>query len=351
MKTHELDTPALLVDLNNMESNLARMASFLRQTPAKLRPHFKNHRIVSLAKRQLEAGAIGMTCARLSQAEVLIQNGIRSVLIANEIVGEAPIKRFLELSQQADLIAPVDNETVVADMARLAGNRKTQASVLVDLDVGLKRCGVPTMEAALRLARVVAEKGLRLRGVMAYEGHLQPIAPGPEKERAVRSAMQFLIDAKNLMQREGLPAEIASCGGTGTYSFMAPFPGVTEIQAGSYLLMDTWYKDFAPEFKLTLSLLVTVISKTPGQRIVVDAGVKALSGERGLPSVKELSGLRLKALHAEHGVIEIMDSAVPVEVGDKIELWVHYHDGTINLHKRAYGIRSGQVEEVFTIEG
>ena len=181
MKTHELDTPALLVDLNNMESNLARMASFLRQTPAKLRPHFKNHRIVSLAKRQLEAGAIGMTCARLSQAEVLIQNGIRSVLIANEIVGEAPIKRFLELSQQADLIAPVDNETVVADMARLAGNRKTQASVLVDLDVGLKRCGVPTMEAALRLARVVAEKGLRLRGVMAYEGHLQPIAPGPEK--------------------------------------------------------------------------------------------------------------------------------------------------------------------------
>jgi D-serine deaminase-like pyridoxal phosphate-dependent protein len=351
MKTHELDTPALLVDLNNMESNLARMAGFLRQTPAKLRPHFKNHRIVSLAKRQLEAGAIGMTCARLSQAEVLIQNGIRSVLIANEIVGEAPIKRFLELSQQADLIAPVDNEAVVADMARLARDKKTQASVLVDLDVGLKRCGVPTMEAALRLARVVTEKGLRLRGVMAYEGHLQPIIPGPEKERAVRSAMQFLTDAKNLMQREGLPAEIASCGGTGTYSFMAPFPGVTEIQAGSYLLMDTWYKDFAPEFKLTLSLLVTVISKTPGQRIVVDAGVKALSGERGLPSVKELSGLRLKALHAEHGVIEIMDSSVPVEVGDKIELWVHYHDGTINLHKRAYGIRSGQVEEVFTIEG
>lgn len=351
MKTHELDTPALLVDLNNMESNLARMASFLRQTPAKLRPHFKNHRIVPLAKRQLEAGAIGMTCARLSQAELLVQHGIRSVLIANEIVGEAQIKRFLELSQQADVIVPVDNEAVVADMARLARDKKTQASVLVDLDVGLKRCGVPSMEAALRLARVVAEKGLRLRGVMAYEGHLQPIVPGPEKERTVKSAMQFLTDAKNLMKREGLPAEIASCGGTGTYSFMAPFPGVTEIQAGSYLLMDTWYKDFAPEFALTLSLLVTVISKTPGERIVVDGGIKALSGERGIPSMKGLTGLRLKALHAEHGVIEIMDSAVPVEVGDKIELWVHYHDGTINLHRRAYGIRGGQVEEVFTIEG
>jgi D-serine deaminase-like pyridoxal phosphate-dependent protein len=115
--------------------------------------------------------------------------------------------------------------------------------------------------------------------------------------------------------------------------------------------MDTWYKDFAPEFALTLSLLVTVISKTPGERIVVDGGIKALSGERGIPSMKGLTGLRLKALHAEHGVIEIMDSAVPVEVGDKIELWVHYHDGTINLHRRAYGIRGGQVEEVFTIEG
>src|SRR5262245_43723684 len=123
MKTHELDTPALLVDLNNMEGNLARMASFISQTPAKLRPHFKNHRVVPLAKRQLEAGAIGMTCARLSQAELLVQHGIRSVLIANEIVGEAQIKRFLELSQQADVIVPVDNEAVVADMARLARDK------------------------------------------------------------------------------------------------------------------------------------------------------------------------------------------------------------------------------------
>jgi D-serine deaminase-like pyridoxal phosphate-dependent protein len=185
---------------------------------------------------------------------------------------------------------------------------------------------------------------------MGYEGHLQPIVPGAEKERIVRSSMQLLIDAKRRIEGEGLPASIASCGGTGTYSMMASFPGVTEIQAGSYLLMDAWYKTYAPEFQLALSLLVTVISKTPGERIIVDAGVKALSGERGLPLVKGISGLRLKALHAEHGVIEIQDPSVSVEVGDKIELWVHYHDGTINLHRRAYGIRKGVLEEVFKIE-
>jgi D-serine deaminase-like pyridoxal phosphate-dependent protein len=162
--------------------------------------------------------------------------------------------------------------------------------------------------------------------------------------------MQLLIDSKKRIEAAGLRAEIVSCGGTGTYSIMGRFTGVTEIQAGSYLLMDRWYQDFAPEFKPSLSLLVTVISKTPGERIIVDAGVKVLSGERGLPEVKGIPGLRLKALHAEHGVIAIEEPSVAVEIGDKIELGVHYHDGTINLHRRAFGIRNEAVEEVFKIE-
>ena len=350
MNTNELDTPALLLDLDCMESNLKQMAGFLSHSPAKLRPHFKNHRILALAQRQIEAGAIGMTCARLRQAELLVDYGIKDILIANEIAGEAKIKQFVELSRRADVIVAVDNEKVVADMARVSRNHNTPVNVLVDIDVGLKRCGVATTEAALRLAQIVMENGLKLRGIMGYEGHLQPIVPGAEKERTVRSSMQLLIDAKNRIESAGIRAPIASCGGTGTYSIMASFPGVTEIQAGSYLLMDAWYKAYAPEFKLALSLLVTVISKTPGERIIVDAGVKALSGERGMPLVKAIHGLRLKALHAEHGVVEIQDPSVSVEVGDKIELWVHYHDGTINLHRRAFGVRNGTVEEVFKIE-
>ena len=141
-----------------------------------------------------------------------------------------------------------------------------------------------------------------------------------------------------------------SCGGTGDYAISAAHPGVTENQAGSYLLMDSWYAPYAPDFRQSLSVLATVISKTPGERIVVDAGVKAISGERGLPSVKGGAGLRLKALHAEHAPIEILDSSLPVEIGDKIEIAVQYHDGTIQLHSRMYGIRDGEVEKIFAIE-
>ena len=162
--------------------------------------------------------------------------------------------------------------------------------------------------------------------------------------------MQALADTRLQIEAIGLPVDIVSCGGTGDYSIAGVFPGVTENQAGSYVLMDTWYAPFAPDFKPSLSVLATVISITPGERIVVDAGVKALSGERGLPSVKGQPGLKLKALHAEHAPIEILNDSVNVEVGDKIEISVHYHDGTIQLHRRMYGIRDGKVERELTIE-
>jgi D-serine deaminase-like pyridoxal phosphate-dependent protein len=347
----DIETPALLVDLDVMERNLETMARFFCNRPAKLRPHFKNHRVLELATRQLEHGAIGITCARLWQAERLVDHGIRDILIANEIAGEVPIARFVELSREAPVLVAVDNRKVVADMARLARDRKAEVNILVDVDLGLKRCGLPPGEPAAGLAKAVVESGLRFRGLMGYEGHLQPLLPGPEKERVVTEAMQRLTLTKNLVESYGIPVKIVSCGGTGDYSIAGAYSGVTENQAGSYLLMDTWYSPFAPDFKVALSVLATVISKTSGERLVVDAGCKALSGERGLPSVKGIAALRLKALHAEHAPVEIQqDQGVQIEVGDKIEIAVQYHDGTINLHKKIYGIRNSAVERVFTIE-
>jgi D-serine deaminase-like pyridoxal phosphate-dependent protein len=345
-----LDTPALLVDLSAMERNLAAMERFFRDRPAKLRPHFKNHRVLALADRQMAAGAVGLTCARLWQAEALVSHGIKRVLVANEIAGANMIRRFVELSHAAPVMVAVDNPRVVDDMAFLAGDARGLLNVVVDIDLGLSRCGVPSVDAALELARHVVSKGLKLRGVMGYEGHLQPLPPGPAKERSVTAAMQTLGEARKRLEDAGLPAEIISCGGTGDFAVAGAFPGITEIQAGSYLLMDTWYAPAAPQFELTLSVLATVLSKTEGHRLVVDAGVKALSGERGLPSVKGQAGMRVKALHAEHALIEIPEGAVPVAVGDTLELWVQYHDGTINLHDRMFGVRNGCVEEVFTIE-
>ena len=345
-----IETPALLVDLDAMEHNLATMARFFQDRSAKLRPHFKNHRVLELAACQMQHGAIGITCAGLWQAERLANFGIRSILIANEVAGEAAVRRFVELSGEVPVLVAVDNAKVAGEMACLARNRKTDVHVLVDVDLGLKRCGVAPGESARGLARTVVERGLKFSGLMGYEGHLQPLPPGPEKEKAVSEALRSLIQTKNLIEADGIPVEIVSCGGTGDYSIAGRYPGVTENQAGSYLLMDTWYAPYAPDFKVALSVLVTVISKTAGQRIVVDGGVKAISGERGLPSVKGIGALKVSALHAEHAPIEILDPSVDVDVGDQIEIAVRYHDGTINLHDRMYGTRNGQVAQVFTIE-
>lgn len=344
-----LPTPALLVDLPAMERNLATIEAFFRSRQAKLRPHFKNHRVLALADRQLAGGAIGITCARLWQAEALVQHGIASVLVANEIAGDAMIRRFVELSHAAPVIVAVDNPRTVDDMARIAGDARGLLNVVVDVDVGLRRCGVPPGDAPLELARRVVSKGLKLRGVMGYEGHLQPLLPGPDKECAVRAAMKILVDARICLESTGIPVEIVTCGGTGDFAIAGSYPGVTEIQAGSYLLMGTCYASAAPQFEVALTVLSTVISKTPGDRLVVDAGAKAISGERGLPSVKGQPRMRVRALHAEHAPIEIHGD-VEAEVGDQLELFVHYQDGTMNLHNRMFGVRNGKVEELFKIE-
>jgi len=349
-KLAQLETPALLVDMAAMERNLAAMAGFFRTRTAKLRPHFKNHRVLALADRQMEVGAIGLTCARLWQAERLVRHGIKSVLVANEIAGESMMREFVELSHAAPVIVAVDSARMVDELARVAGQARGMLNVVVDIDLGLNRCGVPPGEAPLELARHVLSRGLKLRGLMGYEGHLQPLPPGPAKQRSVAAALEMLVDARKRLEGSGIPVEIVSCGGTGDFTVAGDFPGITEVQAGSYLLMDTWYAPAAPQFEVTLTVLATVLSKSPGKRLVLDAGVKAISGERGLPSVKGQPRLVVKALHAEHAILEILEGDVPVEVGDTLELRVHYHDGTINLHDRMVGVRDGIVEQTFMIE-
>lgn len=351
MREEELETPALLVDLPCMEANLERMASFFRTVPAKLRPHFKNHKCPDLAARQLAAGAIGMTCATLKEAECLVHHGVRSVLLANEITDGTKIRRLVDLARRAEVMVCVDNEKIVCDLARTAANRQTEIGVLVDVDVGLHRCGVPPGGPAVCLARAAIEKGLRFRGLMGYEGQTMRKPPGLEKEQAVAEAMGSLMATADLLRQDGIQVEIVSCGGTGTYSISGRFPGVSEIQAGSYLLMDTDYQKCCTDFGLSLSVLATVLSKTAGERIVVDAGLKSLSCERGLPTIKDMPGLSVRRLTAEHGIIDLKDPAATVEVGDKIEIWVHYSDATVNLHDRMWGIRNGLVEEVIRVEG
>lgn len=350
MRVHEINTPALLIDLEAMESNLNRMAAFCRDTPVNLRPHFKNHKVPLLAWKQIEAGAIGVCCATLREAEILIHHGVRSILIANEIAGAAKINWLADLSRHADVMVGIDDERVASDMACIARKRKMQLSVLVDINVGLNRCGVQQGEPARQLAKSAVEKGLRFCGVMGYEGHLQVLPPGEERDELVRGVGKALVDSKKLIESDGIAVPIVSTGGTGTYEMAGSYKGVTEIQAGCYLLMDTLYTNRGSDFRRTLTLLATVVSAPEPHRAVIDCGMKGLSAERGLSAVKDLEGVELKALHAEHGLLEIRNPHTQLCPGQKVELWVQYQDATVNLHQRMYGVRNGEVEEIFAIE-
>jgi len=346
----EIDTPALLVDLNEMESNLRQMAAFFADKQVKLRPHFKNHKSPILARKQLEAGAIGLTCATLREAEILADSGIRDILIANEIAGERELNQFVELSRRADVIVALDNETVAAEMAAVSRAQGIPLSVVVDLNVGLNRCGIQPGEPALNLAKKAVQLGLKFRGVMGYEGHLQAFPQSEERDKVVRQVCQSLTDSRRLIENAGIPVEIVSTGGTGTYMIGGQYPGITDIQAGSYLLMDTIYTNRGSTFSRSLTILATVISRPDQNRAVVDCGLKVLSGERGLSTVKDMEGVQLKALHAVHGLLETQNPDERLQPGRKIELWVHYSDATVNLHDRMYGVRNGDVEEIIRIE-
>jgi D-serine deaminase-like pyridoxal phosphate-dependent protein len=210
-------------------------------------------------------------------------------------------------------------------------------------------CGVPPKQS-LNLARLALESGLRVRGLMGYEGHLQKLADNEESRRLRSAAAQALVETRWAFEQSGIPVDIVTTGGTGTHKVFADYSGVTELQVGSYLLMETIYKPFAPDFQLGLTVLSTVVSKQESDRLVIDAGVKAISSERGMPAIKDKEGVRLTALHAEHGIVQITGSSTTLNVGDKVELWVAYSDATLHLHRQMYGPRGETVEEVFKIE-
>ncbi len=334
-----------------MERNLAKMARRFAAGPTRLRPHYKNHKCPALARRQMEAGAIGLTCATLAEAEALVSNGFTDILISSELAGERKVARLVELASRADVKAVVDHAEAVASIGEAARAKGCRPGVLVDVNVGQNRTGVRPGEPVVALARQVLAQGLKFRGLMGYEGHLGHQTEGPEKNSAYDQAMDALLQCRRLLEANGIPVEIVSTGGTGTHHLSSRHAGITESQAGSYLLMDTNYADTCRDFELTLTVLGTVISRTAGERVVVDAGLKSISGERGLPTVKGHSGLLLRKLNAEHGIIDLSDPSVAPRIGATLELWVRYGDATVNLHERMYGIRNGEIAEILQLQG
>jgi len=329
-----VDTPALLVDLEALRSNIRTMAAFFEPLSAGLRPHFKTHKCKRIAHLQMDAGAIGMTCAKLGEAEILVSAGVRDVLIANQVVGPLKIEHLMGLlGRGADVKVALDDEQNARELSRATTAKGAELGVLVEVDVGMGRCGLLPGESLLELCRFVDDsKNLVFRGLMGYEGHTVFIEDRETRRVEATKALKRLEEARALVEDAGLEVEIVSAGGTGTYDVAGPWPGVTEVQAGSYVVLDARYHRIRPEFHPALSVLSTVVSASRRGVAVADAGLKSITTEFGLPEVIFPEGVKVQRLAEEH-VILALDDGVALKVGDRILLLPSHCCTTINLHE------------------
>jgi D-serine deaminase-like pyridoxal phosphate-dependent protein len=348
-RLEDIPTPALVVDVPALDRNIARMARFFAEGECRLRPHVKAHKTPEIARRQLAAGAcVGLTCATVLEAEA-VAHLCDDLLIANEIVTPAKCARAAELARGRRVTVAADSVEGLDALAAAARAAGTTLGVLIDLNVGQMRCGVTPGDAALPLAtRAAQTPGLALRGVMGYEGHVQPVRARDERTALARAAMAALVDTASRLRAAGLPCEIVSAGGTGTYDISGRVEGVTEIQAGSYVLMDTDYGDVGVPFEPAFFVLGTVVSRPAPDRCVADAGHKSTTKDHGLPSVVDLDGATVTSLNDEHATIAIPASS-PVRIGDRVRLRPSHTDPTVNLHDVLYAVEGERVVDVWPV--
>lgn len=331
----QLPTPALVLDLDVMRRNVATMAEWSREHVA-VRPHFKTHKCIEIAREQLDAGAIGITCATVWEARALVDGGIDEILIANQVVSPAKVSLLAELASRSTITVAVDDPGNATSLARAVRGREAELGVVLEVDVGLHRGGVRSHQAAVELARhVSALGGLRLRGLMGYEGHVVTEPDRDVRRRRAGQAMDELAAYVETVRADGHTVEIVTAGGTNTYDMTGADGRVTELQAGTYVVMDAAYAPLAPAFHPALTVLGTVVSRQ-GPTAVLDCGTKSLAVDAA-PPVSPVG--RVREVHEEHTLIDVAPGEPPA-LGDVLELTVGYCGGTINLHD-AYFVASG----------
>ena len=358
MAVEEVDTPALIVELDALEANLARMAAFARGHGLRLRTHAKMHKCTALARRQLALGAIGVCCQKVSEAEVMVAGGVTDVLISNEVVGAPKLARVAALAREARIGVCVDDAQAARDLSAAAARAGANVDVYVEIDVGARRCGVAPGEAALQLARVVAGlPGLRLMGLQAYHGAAQHLRTPEERAAAIAEAARLAKLSKDLITAAGLPCPIVTGAGSGTFELEGASGVYNELQPGSYAFMDADYgrNVTAAPFAHSLFILASVMSRAPGHA-VLDVGLKTHSVDSGMPLVhadaagRRLTGLEYRKASDEHGVVFAADGAGLPTLGSKLRLIPGHIDPTVNLHDWLVGVRNGRVAELWPID-
>ncbi|MDQ6905386.1 MAG: DSD1 family PLP-dependent enzyme [Chloroflexota bacterium] len=356
MATTAIDTPALVIDCDAMEHNLRTMAEFFRDKPASLRPHAKTHKSPTIAHKQIALGAVGITCAKLGEAEVMTEAGIKDILVANQIIGPTKIARLIGLLHHTRVTVAVDDPENMRDLARAAAAQGVELDVLVEVNTGMNRCGVEPGEAAVQLARIASDlPGIRFRGIQAYEGHLVNIKDDDERAGRVAAAMAPIIETRRAIEAAGIPVGIVSGGGTGTFAHTGTTAGFDEVQAGSYVFMDSTYVGvggIGERFRPALTVLATVISRPLPERVILDIGRKTLGTDHGTPTLKGYSeGITFKGFSEEHTTMIVEGPARALRPGDTVEVIPGHVCTTVNLYDCYYATRNGAVEAIWPVAG
>ena len=352
MREEEIDTPALVIDLDAFESNLDTMAAQLAPTGVKLRAHAKTHKSPVIAKLQMARGAVGQCVQKVGEAEILAWGGIPDILVSNEVVGAPKLARFAALSRIAKVAICVDDPAQIRAIEAAAADAGQRLTVLVEIDVGAARCGVAPGPDAVALAqRIAASPHLIFGGLQAYQGSAQHKRTIEERRALIDNAVEGSRRTVEQLRQQGLACPIVGGGGTGSFELESGSGVFTEIQAGSYVFMDADYaRNFDPAgrpfstFRHALFVLSTVMSATRPGLAVLDAGLKALAVDSGLPLVWERPGLRYVGASDEHGKLEVASESEAAKLGEKLRLVPGHCDPTVDRYDWYVGVRAGRVE-------
>jgi D-serine deaminase-like pyridoxal phosphate-dependent protein len=352
----ELDTPAVLVDLDRLDANIERMAGIAREAGVALRPHAKSHKLPEIGALQLAAGSLGLTVAKLGEAEVFIDHGVTDLLVAYPLWGEEKWRRLCALSARARIAVAADSEEAVDGLSSVAATTELTVPVLVEVDCGFERCGVVGSDRALALARRIAgAPGLAFGGIMSFAGQSYDADANGGLEGVARHDADVLLDTARALRAAGLDVPVVSAGGTPTATRVAEIAGITEIRPGAYALSDRdqaalgWgtLEDCA------LTVLTTVVSRPTATRAVIDAGSKTLSSDRasqgeGWGAIVGRPDLELVRLTEEHGILEV-PAAGDLPIGTRLRIIPNHCCGTINMHDEVVTLRDGEPEAAWSV--
>ena len=345
-----IPTPALVLDANLFEKNMKKMIDYLTERGVNLRPHTKTHKTPMIGHQQIKSGAIGLCCATISEAEVMVNSGLDNILIANEVIDEDKIRRLVNLARWSNIMVAVDNAENLKNISKAASKINVTLGVIIEVDVGMARCGVRNTKSAIELAQLaITLNGLKFFGVMGYEGHAVFINNREERLEAGRKANRQLVNVAEAIRKIGIPVEIVSGAGTGTFDIAGEFQGITEIQAGSYIFMDLTYEKVGLPFDQSLTVLASIVSIPDEETIILNTGIKSISNEREVPKVRGAEHIKVLKLAEEHAKCELLSHNKNVALGDKVHLIPSHCCTTTNLYNQIYVVREGIIEGIWDV--